>query len=640
MDFINAASAGPVADSTISVAHDCGSGDDRWLFVAVPLFSAGETPTVATVTYDGAALSPLVQGEHLYAGNTNVVRAEWWTLDVAAAGKTGSANIVVTLSGAADQLSVIAFTATGSGGPSASVNTAGGNLGVYSVAVNTAAATSRVVGLASLSTDRGVTPGSGNTLIEDVTSATAPPNNILAWVGWEQGTGGSDTWDVTLTSAVRSAAAVIELLEVDIIDVVTASADADGIFDAGGGFSTAFWTLGNASGVGRSAFAHYPAITIPSGATIAFATLVLRHKFTDTKDIDVLVRAADAANPAAPTTGTEALALDRTTAATPVHFGSVVANASVYIDVTAVIRELVDSYDYSSGAAMLILCDDDNSPTIGDFNHLHFLAYDDGATLGPRLIIGYEVEGGGGEIVELAASISVASDAPDSTMLLVTREMVAALSADSAATPVGVLLAVERAFTALMDAAGNTPTVPLAVERALSASAAGTLTTPDDVMLSVAALLAATVAASSGTPEIELSILRALSATLLASGAAPDDVVLSIAGIVLLSALMSAQGETPDDATLAVIRPMLAELDATTSAPDGVAIILSRIFAAEMFATSDTSDTATLLVTRLMVAAILAVSSTPDSVRLLLGEGLTEALFRGMARGHSRKMGR
>ena len=57
MDFLSAVSAGPVADSTITVAHDCGSGDDRWLFVAVPLFSAGETPTVASVAYDGAALA-------------------------------------------------------------------------------------------------------------------------------------------------------------------------------------------------------------------------------------------------------------------------------------------------------------------------------------------------------------------------------------------------------------------------------------------------------------------------------------------------------------------------------------------------------------------------------------------------------
>lgn len=305
----------------------------------------------------------------------------------------------------------------------------------------------------------------------------------------------------------------------------------------------------------------------------------------------------------------------------------------IWLDPTAV-QEWLDG-EYANNGLLL------RSTNEAVFNsHRFYNAAASTSSQRPALIIGYEAEGGGGEIVELAASISVASDAPDSAMLLVTREMVAALSADSTATPVGVLLAVERAFTALMDAAGSTPTVPLAVERALSASAAGTSTTPDDVMLSVAALLAATVAASSGTPEIELSILRALSATLLASGAAPDDVVLSIAGIVLLSALMSAQGETPDDATLAVIRPMLAELDATTSAPDDVAIILSRIFAAEMFATSDTSDTATLLVTRLMVAAILAVSSTPDSVRLLLGEGLTEVLFRGMARGHSRKMGR
>ena len=215
MDFINAASAGPVADSTITVAHDCGSGDDRWLFVAVPLFSAGETPAVSGVTYDGAALSPPVRGEHLYAGNTSVVRAEWWALDVAAAGKTGTNNVVVTLSGAADDLSVIAFTASDCGGPSANTNTTGGNLSVLSAAVGTAGFASRVVGVASWAAARGVTPGTGNTVIVARDDGTAPPNNLVAWAGWEQGTGGSVAWDITLSSAVRSAAAVIELLEAE-----------------------------------------------------------------------------------------------------------------------------------------------------------------------------------------------------------------------------------------------------------------------------------------------------------------------------------------------------------------------------------------------------------------------------------------
>lgn len=231
--FLNPVSAGPVADSTITVAHDCGSGDDRWLFVAVPLFSAGETPTVSGVSYDGAALSPVVQGEHLYAGNTNVVRAEWWALDVAAAGKTGSNNVVVTLSGAADRLAVIAFTATGCGGPGLDTNTAGGNLSVVSAAIDTAADTGRVVGLWTGTAARGVTPGTGNTVVVARDDGTAPPNNIVAWAGWEPGTGGSVAWDITLSSAVRSAAAVIELLEAEegggdeIIEEVALVAETD-----------------------------------------------------------------------------------------------------------------------------------------------------------------------------------------------------------------------------------------------------------------------------------------------------------------------------------------------------------------------------------------------------------------------------
>ena len=157
----------------------------------------------------------------------------------------------------------------------------------------------------------------------------------------------------------------------------------------------------------------------------------------------------------------------------------------IWLDPTAV-QEWLDG-EYANNGLLL------RSTNEAVFNsHRFYNAAASTSSQRPALIIGYEAEGGGGEIVELAASISVASDAPDSATLLVAREMVAALSADSVATPVGVLLAVERAFTALMDATGDTPTVPLAVERALSASAAGTSTTPDDVMLSVAALLAAT----------------------------------------------------------------------------------------------------------------------------------------------------
>jgi hypothetical protein len=132
-----------------------------------------------------------------------------------AAGKTGTNNVVVTLSGAADRLAVIAFTATGCGGPGLDTNTAGGNLSVVSAAIDTAADTGRVVGLWTGAAARGVTPGTGNTVVVARDDGTAPPNNIVAWAGWEPGTGGSVAWDITLSSAVRAAAAVIELLEAE-----------------------------------------------------------------------------------------------------------------------------------------------------------------------------------------------------------------------------------------------------------------------------------------------------------------------------------------------------------------------------------------------------------------------------------------
>ena len=232
--------------------------------------------------------------------------------------------------------------------------------------------------------------------------------NQSVGAGYRILTGTGASYDATIASNRDSAGLLVALYEVDVVDVTVAATDDDGVYVSNGGFNAAGWTLGNQAGLSKSSFSRFAAVTIPGGAVIASATLVLRYYYTDSKDIDVLVRAADYADPAAPTTGAGALALDRTTAATPVHFSTFVADTTVAVDVTVVVQELVDSYDYSSGAAMLILCDDDNSPTIGDFNEVHFRSRDDGAEMGARLIVAYEVEGGEPETIEggLAATLA------------------------------------------------------------------------------------------------------------------------------------------------------------------------------------------------------------------------------------------
>lgn len=201
---------GPVAASSLTFAHDAGSGDRRWIFVKVGVFSAGEQPTVTGVTYNGAALALVAAALESYAAGANIVREETWAAVTSA---TGSNNVVVSLSGAADSLTAVAVTFADCGGAGSNTDDINGNISSIAMALTSQASTSLLLGGWRGGAVRGITTGTGVTETAFVDDGSNPPNNKLQWAGVKAASGGADTWAVTLNTATRSAGTLVEVLE-------------------------------------------------------------------------------------------------------------------------------------------------------------------------------------------------------------------------------------------------------------------------------------------------------------------------------------------------------------------------------------------------------------------------------------------
>lgn len=139
-------------------------------------------------------------------------------------------------------------------------------------------------------------------------------------------------------------------------------------------------------------FARFTGVTIPAGATITAAYVSLHYTGAAGTPGEFPIYFEDAANPAAPTTAADANGRTKTTATinwTPP--GS--ANWNNSPDLSSIIQELVNSYDYSSGAAMQFLW-------IGAIQETtifrQYKSYDyTGNESGPKLHIEYTEAAGG-----------------------------------------------------------------------------------------------------------------------------------------------------------------------------------------------------------------------------------------------------
>ena len=144
-----------------------------------------------------------------------------------------------------------------------------------------------------------------------------------------------------------------------------------------------------------AAFLRFSDLKIPSNATITKAYISVVPAVTNPTGPMVHISAADVANPTAPTTSSEFYARTRTTSSVNWDASSWAAGESENsTDISSVIQELVDSYDYFAGAPIMIFLDIAGEGT----ENQYFAAFENAEYEAPKLYVEYstgESTGGG-----------------------------------------------------------------------------------------------------------------------------------------------------------------------------------------------------------------------------------------------------
>lgn len=177
---------------------------------------------------------------------------------------------------------------------------------------------------------------------------------------------------------------------------ISAAADDAAEAAAGGGVANNGQTL-SANASGAWAAIRFTGVTIPAGATITSAYLDLCVSATTADVMNNVFDAADAADPSMPTaaygisslTGTTATKTENRDLSMSGNNLFMVADGESGVDVAAIISELIASYDYSSGSAMLF-----RWTYAGSGATLGVRTYDNSSARGAKLHIEYEVASG------------------------------------------------------------------------------------------------------------------------------------------------------------------------------------------------------------------------------------------------------
>jgi heat shock protein HslJ len=135
-----------------------------------------------------------------------------------------------------------------------------------------------------------------------------------------------------------------------------------------------------------AAFLRFSDLKIPAKATITKAYIAVVPAVTNQAGPMVNISAADNADPTAPTTSSEFYARERTASSVNWDTSSWAAGESENsTDISSVIQELVDSYDYSAGAPILIFLVIAEEGT----ENQYFAAFEDAEYEAPKLYIEY-----------------------------------------------------------------------------------------------------------------------------------------------------------------------------------------------------------------------------------------------------------
>jgi hypothetical protein len=293
----------------------------------------------------------------------------------------------------------------------------------------------------------------------------------------------------------------------------------------------------------------WPGVTIPDGATI------------DTAEMDMVIAGSTADNPfhtldfedndtpAAFTTGSSDIS-NRTGTTETLEFGDgsdlscpgegAWLSALVTLpfpELKTIIQELVDSYDYSSGLAMVARLEGD----LGDAgDHLRVRSYDFHSSVAAKLHIEY-TEGGGTEYQESVAGTLTSSGA------IVKQTSVSYAGTLTSSGTLATLGTFYRALAGTLTSAGTvvkktavsyvgtlTSSGVLATSLTFIRSLAGTLTSSGTIAKQTAVSYAGTLT-SSGTVETIGSFFRAFEGTLTSSGALVKETATSLAGTLTSS---------------------------------------------------------------------------------------------------------
>jgi len=308
-------------------------------------------------------------------------------------------------------------------------------------------------------------------------------------------------------------------------------------------------------------WARFTGIQFTSTPTIDTATLEVRCSQTSSTDPgDATVSAIDSDDPTAPTSATDADGRARTTANVTWDIGGW-SSGTWYSppDLSAVIQEIVDSYDYvSSAKAICIYCE-----TIGEgTSSRQIYGYENAAADAAKLTIEY-TEAGGQDIF-LSTLASALSDTPSAPIYVSRRVSSTPVSVSS--TPSSPL-SIRRGVAATAVGVSSSPdTVPLLVERVVGSiiSTSSSTSTPG---LAIERALASLSAGISSTPSAILALERYLTSSPAAVSITPDDVALLMKGLLYLQSLVDVRSET-SSAPLYVTRPITASPSAISLTPD------------------------------------------------------------------------
>ena len=336
--------------------------------VANSVTSVTVTPTAsqagATITVNGAAVT---SGKASGVINLNAGSNTIMIIVTAPDGTTKDTYTITVNEALSSATQITAYSLPGQTG-AAAINSTAGTIGV-----TVPAGTNVTALVATFTTSAGVS----SVKVGNVTQVSGTtPNNftspVVCMVTAQDGVT-VQNWTVTVT---------LQSATTEIIKSVATGAD-DGFTGSWGFYSNLGWLQAGNPGSPYNDWFRFTGITIPKGATIVHAYLVIGES-SWAAGTNLKISAEKSANPTAPTSNANEASKVRTTA--NVIWNSGYSDGAYHNspDIAAVIQELVNSFSYTSGSAIQILVDNNGSTSP---NQALLQSFEGGAP--PRLDIVY-----------------------------------------------------------------------------------------------------------------------------------------------------------------------------------------------------------------------------------------------------------